>query len=112
MEGMSVPIKPYFSLGILAIVFLASACTSETKNETPVPEKKPIVKAATPSICYSLVNTFQHDSTCYTQGFLFYKGQATGNDLIHLQALSKDDNSKILRSLSMLFVYLFNFIVV
>ncbi len=72
---MSVNIKHYMSLAILAIIFLTSSCTSEPKKETTQPEKKPAVKAVTPSISYSLVNTFSHDSTCYTQGFLFHKGQ-------------------------------------
>lgn len=59
----------------LAVLLLANACTPDRKDEPSVPLKQETEKAGAPAIPYTLVNTFPHDSTCYTQGFLFHNGQ-------------------------------------
>ncbi|MCU0359302.1 MAG: glutaminyl-peptide cyclotransferase [Bacteroidia bacterium] len=52
-----------------------AACSPERKDEPNVPLMQTPIKERAPIISYTLVNTYPHDSTCYTQGFLFHKGQ-------------------------------------
>lgn len=59
----------------LLVLFLFSTCTSDRKDEPGTPIAKEPSKPSTPVISFTLLNTYPHDSTCYTQGFLFHKGQ-------------------------------------
>jgi glutaminyl-peptide cyclotransferase len=56
------------------LLFMAG-CSPERNDEPSIPRKEVPVKQSAPMISYTLVNTYPHDSTCYTQGFLFHKGQ-------------------------------------
>lgn len=56
-------------------VLIIAACGPE-KDDTPYPPVPPTEKkAVTPRIPYTVEQYFRHDSTCYTQGFLFYEGK-------------------------------------
>jgi glutaminyl-peptide cyclotransferase len=59
----------------LALLIVTTACTPEPKEEPAIQQNAEPLKTTAPPIPYSLANTFLHDSTCYTQGFLFHKGQ-------------------------------------
>lgn len=79
-----------FQMALICTVLFS--CESERKdmpaNEPPV---KP-AKAETPRINFTLVATYPHDSTCYTQGFLFHEGQL-------LESTGAPDNIPYTRSL-------------
>ena len=55
--------------------FLLFSCGPDKPLEQPVQQTQEVKPASVPMINYQLANTYLHDSTCYTQGFLFYKGQ-------------------------------------
>lgn len=57
---------------ILALVILA-ACNSNDKTDGPIDPT--IVPAKTPSISYTIVAEYPHDTSAYTQGLEFYKGK-------------------------------------
>lgn len=64
----------YFILfvGLLNIL----ACNNETTHTDPVPKNFPKIMS------YSIMRTYPHDTSAYTQGLLFYKGElyeGTGN---------------------------------
>jgi glutamine cyclotransferase len=63
------------SVLVLALFLLGMSCTPEPKEEPAIQQKAEPIKTTAPPISYALVNTFLHDSSCYTQGFLFHKGQ-------------------------------------
>ena len=57
---------PFFTL-----VFLLFACTGkQEKSKNPTQ-----IQAATPTIDYFLANSFPHDTTAFTEGFLIYNGK-------------------------------------
>ena len=61
-----------FALLLTSVVFVS--CTNENKpkeNQKPVASEEEDI----PEIVYSLVKTFPHDTTSYTQGFLVYNKQ-------------------------------------
>ncbi len=62
-------------LPLATCLLLMAACSPERKDEPNVPLMQTPIKERAPIISYTLVNTYPHDSTCYTQGFLFHKGQ-------------------------------------
>lgn len=76
----------------LGFVLLGTACTPETKDQPTPPVQRETAKPVTPAISYSLMNTYLHDSTCYTQGFLFHKGQL-------LESTGAPENIRYTRSL-------------
>jgi len=55
-------------------LFLFFGCEPEKPIEKTPVEDVP-TKKATPIIPYTLVKTYPHDSTCFTEGFLFHNGQ-------------------------------------
>lgn len=55
--------------------FFLFSCEPDKPIEQPVQETHEVKPVSVPMINYQLVNTYLHDSTCYTQGFLFHKGQ-------------------------------------
>jgi len=57
-------------LALLSFVFLL-ACTEETPK-TKVEEK---ITPSVPSIPYTVIKTYPHDTMSFTEGFVFYKGQ-------------------------------------
>ena len=64
---------------LLAIAFLAGfvSCKNKDKNEPDKPDPN-----APKLMSYSIVTTFPHDTSSYTQGLLIYKGEmyeGTGN---------------------------------
>jgi len=59
-------IIPFFSL-----ILILFACTGkQEKSKNPAQ-----IQAATPTIDYFLVNSFPHDTTAFTEGFLIYNGK-------------------------------------
>ena len=59
-------IIPFFSL--ILILFACTGKQEKSKNSTQI-------QAATPTIDYFLVNSFPHDTTAFTEGFLIYNGK-------------------------------------
>jgi len=72
---MKSPTPQIVSAFLLALVLSLISCTPEPKEEPAILQKTETLKKTAPMISYSLVSTFRHDSSCYTQGFLFHKGQ-------------------------------------
>ncbi|MES1216448.1 MAG: glutaminyl-peptide cyclotransferase [Bacteroidota bacterium] len=70
------------SIAVIGLVFFLAACNnndSSSENDNQAGEKK----VSTPVINYSLTASFPHDTTSYTEGFLFHNGQlfeSTGYD--------------------------------
>lgn len=62
-----------------SLLFVALVCAVFVScNDNPKPEvttPPAVAEAPTPTIPYSVVNTFAHDTTLFTEGFLFHKGQ-------------------------------------
>lgn len=63
--------KNYLKL-VIAVVFFSACEQSEKKKDSPasVTTSKPI-----PTIAYQIVNTLPHDTTAFTEGFLFHEGK-------------------------------------
>jgi len=80
------------NLILVLLLLLGMACTPERKDEPEPPMQKETTKPLTPMISYSLVSTYLHDSTCYTQGFLFHNGQL-------LESTGAPENIRYTRSL-------------
>lgn len=57
---------------IFALVILA-ACNNNDKTDGPIDPD--IIPAKTPSIPYTIVAEYPHDTSAYTQGLEFYKGK-------------------------------------
>lgn len=68
--------KRVIILGLIwAGALIIEGCGPE-QNEIPqTPVKTSDKKKEAPRIHYTVENTYPHDSTCYTQGFLFHKGK-------------------------------------
>lgn len=62
----------YYILLLVALLF--ASCEPEKPIEKKSENNIPATKT-TPVINYSLVNTLPHDSTCFTEGFLFHNGE-------------------------------------
>lgn len=61
---------------VAAILVLFTAACGPEKDETPYTPATPSEKkAVTPRIPFTVERFFRHDSTCYTQGFLFHEGK-------------------------------------
>lgn len=90
----SIKMKHSIAASLILVVFFlfGLGCSPEQKEPRGTEVQKEPIKPLTPVISYSLVNTYLHDSTCYTQGFLFYKGQL-------LESTGAPENIKYTRSL-------------
>ncbi|HQQ92961.1 MAG TPA: glutaminyl-peptide cyclotransferase [Bacteroidia bacterium] len=80
-----------FSFLVSCLLFLSCSDENRTKESAPV-ENESQKKAETPRLNYTLVAKYPHDSTCYTQGFLFHEGQL-------LESTGAPDNIPYTRSL-------------
>ena len=64
------------------IIFLSAACHNKQEQE-PEPKPTDITEDISPeNISFKVVDTLPHDTTSYTEGFLFYKGvlfESTGH---------------------------------
>jgi glutamine cyclotransferase len=72
--------KIFFSLAILIIVFASCNNNDSTADSDQKTEEK---KNTTPVINYAVSGSLPHDTTSYTEGFLFHDGQlyeSTGYD--------------------------------
>jgi len=59
---------------ILGAILIATACNSDTKQKTaPVSPAAP--EKVTPTIEYSVTARYPHDTTAFTEGFLFHDGK-------------------------------------
>src|SRR5688572_1820601 len=58
-----------YLLPLLTVTFLVYSCEGNKKEEKPVEVKE--IKA-TPLIPYTIANKYPHDTTSYTEGFLFH----------------------------------------
>ncbi len=77
-----------FLFSIYFITFLNSCTESSTKSNSETSE----TKIATPLINYTVTNYFAHDTSLFTEGFLFYNGslfESTGSppELPHTKSL-------------------------
>jgi glutaminyl-peptide cyclotransferase len=61
----------------LALLLLAGSllATCTNRNEHATPETTEAADNAPPTINFSVVKTYPHDTTAYTEGFLFHDGQ-------------------------------------
>jgi len=65
-------LKKTFALVLLSAICGAIVFSCEdSKKESPKTNKLPITKKV-PAISYTLVNTYPHDTTSFTEGFLFH----------------------------------------
>lgn len=55
----------------LSLLLAIAACNNESNDDNNGTSTPP----PTPAISYSLVNTFPHDTSSFTEGLLFYKGE-------------------------------------
>lgn len=61
---------------LLIISMLVYSCNSETKSKQASPQNQEIEKPKlTPMINFTVVKTYPHDTTCFTEGFLFHEGK-------------------------------------
>lgn len=58
----------------IAGLWFFTSCGPEPQEKTYEPVKHPEKKKEVSKINYTVANIYPHDSSCYTQGFLFYKG--------------------------------------
>lgn len=59
-------------LSIVALVIFFSACNNSDTN--PGTDNSPIAPDTPKSVGYSIVKTYPHDTSSFTQGLIFYKG--------------------------------------
>lgn len=57
------------------LIFFMTACGPEQDERPYTPEAPSEKRAVTPRIPYTVERFIRHDSTCYTQGFLFHEGK-------------------------------------
>src|SRR6476620_7261320 len=69
----------FISLPVMAFVLMIAGCTNNDSNSTP---SETGTENTTPALTYSIVAAYPHDTSSYTEGLLFYKGElyeSTGN---------------------------------
>jgi len=67
-------IKKIFPIVIVAL--LVYSCNSETASKPALPKNQETEKTKlTPMINFTVVKTYPHDTTCFTEGFLFHEGK-------------------------------------
>ncbi|MBO9618425.1 MAG: glutaminyl-peptide cyclotransferase [Niabella sp.] len=74
--------KRFYPVLILAAAFAAS-CNNNGNNDSTTPETEAPKVNTVKNIGYSIIKTYPHDTTSYTQGLVVYKGkmyEGTGGD--------------------------------
>ena len=64
--------KKILLAGVILVSFIGISCNNET---TDVPAAEPVERPRTPAITYSVVATFPHDTSHFTEGLEFYNGK-------------------------------------
>lgn len=73
--------SPFVLLIVLLVVFNIS-CKNDDNNNHPTPDNPDLNEPPPKTLSYSILKAFPHDTSSFTEGFEFYKGElyeSTGN---------------------------------